>query len=368
MNAVEQAQFFLQDWLARADWRTNDLECWLVDQHFPLPDTDEPFVWLLRGLPDGNRDSDRALLAKRVAALLWQKPDLTAKGDTRPRLLYNLFSLCAGLAYHREEIGPPLFKIYERQRDELVLRESYQDILLSNCLRAALSLNQTDRKLRPEWIAMMDGKPNFYLPGNVFDGLQGFTWLPPTESRDSWGEPAILDLGIALFKTARYVSHLPSRRAVFRLQIERIIRTYPGREWGYELLMEADRTGWPDWTAECLPCLWIDRDDSVIIWMGIAGRSFAEHFPEDVKARYMSSKFLQIQKRNPLLSRLERTVAQIEAAIDDRPGMSENEYRAQDRHMYQECDYATRAEQRSGAGIFSQIRASILGLLGGRRD
>jgi hypothetical protein len=155
---------------------------------------------------------------------------------------------------------------------------------------------------------------------------------------------------------------------LFRSQIQRVEEPYDAqREWGYDLLIQADKNGWPDWTDVCLPCLWIDRNDSVITWMGEAGRSFARQFADDIKASYMRDRFLQIMKTNQVLPILERTVAEIEVAIGDRPSMSENEYAAQDAHMFKECDSAIQAAVGPGhliAAMFAQARESVHALFG----
>jgi hypothetical protein len=146
---------------------------------------------------------------------------------------------------------------------------------------------------------------------------------------------------------------------LFRSEIQSFEQVYPGREWGYDLLIQADRNAWPDWAADCLPCRWIERDDSVIAWMGMAGRCFVDNFPEYVKAHYVGYRFVQIMKEYSGLRRLSLTVADIENAIEERPWMSANEQMAQDRHLFQECELAARAAHCSAAVAFAQARESL---------
>ena len=175
---------------------------------------------------------------------------------------------------------------------------------------------------------------------------------------DSWGEPPLNDIGIGFTLLAQALEASPERRALLRAQMQHLDNVFPRGAWGYDLLMQADRAAWPAWTAECLPCLWIDRDDSVIVWMGMAGESFAKEFYQDVEAQYLGNRFLQISKANPILKSIENTVAEIEVAISERPTMRENEYLAQDRHMFQECDAAIRSWN-SRATIVAQVRQSF---------
>lgn len=198
IDTLQQARSFVASWLGLDVDSGHDLRDWLVDRNFPMPDNEEPFIWLIRGLPDGDCYKARRVFAQRVAKLLFQKPDVSENGPDRPRLLYNLLSLCAAITEQREFLGRPLYEMYDRHKKKRTLEGAYKDLPLAGLLRAALTLNQLDRKLRPEWMAMLKGMAHAWLPGNVFDGMQGLTWFPPSADPESWGEPSIADLGVGL--------------------------------------------------------------------------------------------------------------------------------------------------------------------------
>ena len=137
---------------------------------------------MLRGLPEGNCYEARRVFAERMAALLNEEPDCFGTEPERERLLYNLLNLCAAIADQREILGPPLYKMYNRQKFEGTLEGCiYQDIRISECLRAAVTPNQINRNLRQDWISMLTGDRVTCLLGNPFDGLQGLIWLPVSE-------------------------------------------------------------------------------------------------------------------------------------------------------------------------------------------
>src|ERR1051325_9239240 len=146
-SAAEDARRFLHSWLDQSEWSTDDLRLWLGGENVPFRVFAEPYLWLLRGLPQGDRFEAEQAFAERVRTFLEESPDQDA--EKSPRMVFNLLKLCAGLPC-REQLGAALFAVYERQLQQRLLDRTYLEIPLSNCLRAALVPNQIDRNLRGE--------------------------------------------------------------------------------------------------------------------------------------------------------------------------------------------------------------------------
>jgi hypothetical protein len=360
-SATEQARRFVGDWLISPEWSTAELRKWLVGDDFPLPDSDEPFLWMLRGLPEGHRYAAETTLAERVAVLLNERPDQDAGRE--PRLLFNLLHLCAGLAY-REVLGEPLNAMFERHRKDRSLDREYHEIPLSHGLRAALVSNQVDSSLRPEWFNMVEGRAEPYLPGNIYDGLDGLRRMP--RNRDSWGDPVLDDFGWALTQLARHLENRPNRRAEFRRQLAALMATYPGRDWGWELLQTAENCGWPDWTDLCLPSLCIPRGESTVVWVGGLASTILDQFYDDVIAEpYLKARFLIVSNTSELMNWIPDVVCAIQQYIRSRPHMSERDYAAQDIHLNQHLERHLRPDHWAVTGVRA-IRTATMGVFSGR--
>lgn len=265
---VQRMRRLLGEWLAREDWEPQQLIDWL--QGYGLPPfghDDDPFLWLLRGLPAGDeRYSAETKLASRVAAVLEEQPDVKCPGDRPDELLYNLFMLCAGLGCP-DQLSEPLYCVFERGQ----LKGEWLGVDLRGVLRDALISNPLDNRLQPVWEAMFKGRGHDFLPGDTYDGFEGIRLMPP--SADKRGEPALDAIGNALKAMARYLEQAHDRRPEFRSLINRVVDTYPGRPpWDIDLVMQADKNRWPTWAVECLPSLYIplgaqtDGHESALIW------------------------------------------------------------------------------------------------------
>jgi len=249
----------LGEWLAREDWEPRQLIDWL--QGYDLPPVghdEEPYLWLLRGLPIANeRHQAETRLACRVAKVLEGKPDKSSPGTRPDEVLYNLFMLAAGLGCPHQ-LTNPLYEIFERG----VLKGKWLGVDLRQALQAALILNQLDNRLQPVWESMVERGEHDFLPGNEYDGLEGLRLMP--ESEATLGEPALDAIGKALRNMASHLNQEPDRRQQFRSLIAKVLETYPGRpSWNIDLVQQADKYQWPVWAVECLPSLYIPLKDQL---------------------------------------------------------------------------------------------------------
>src|SRR5207253_9557411 len=100
IEPVARMQAIVTNWLMKEDWNMSQLMDWLQGYGLPFAgDADEPYLWLLRGIPEASeRHVTEVQFAGRVAALIRECPDVERPGKRPDQILYNLFMLCAGLS------------------------------------------------------------------------------------------------------------------------------------------------------------------------------------------------------------------------------------------------------------------------------
>ncbi len=240
----------LAEWLAREEWHPQQLIEWL--QGYDLPPVghdDEPYLWLLRGLPVANERYEAEVeLANRVARILEDEPDRKRPGTRPDQVLYNLFMLCAGLSCP-DQLADSLYGVFQRG----VLEGEWLGVDLRYALQIALILNQSDDRLLQEWEAKLDSRKQVFLPGSEYDGFEGIRLIPSVDGR---GKPALDAIGKALRAMAIHLEDDEERSAQLVSLINRVVETYPGRQtWNIDLLYQAIRNRWPDWAMQSLPLM-----------------------------------------------------------------------------------------------------------------
>jgi hypothetical protein len=246
----------------------DELIDWLQGYELPpVGHEDEPFMWILRGLPEADeRYWAESQLAIRVAQFLVEKPDQERPGDHPDQVLYNLLMLCAGLSCP-DQLADLLYQLFERRQ----LSGQWRGVDLRDALTAALISNQIDNRLEEVWRQMSQGLEHDYLTGDEFDGFEGTRLMPP--SQEKRGVPSLDAIGTCLKAIASGLNDETDRRKEFRYYLKRVIETYPGwPTWEVDLILQADRNHWPTWAIESLPKLYvaIDREtygrESKLIW------------------------------------------------------------------------------------------------------
>lgn len=268
---VEWMEKLVGDWLPREDWRP-ELLAWLEGARLPpVGHDDEPYLWVLRGLPEGDRRAAaERTLGERVAALLREQPDVRRSGRWPEQALYNLLMLAAGLAFP-EILAEPLHAMFERRAVE----GAWLGLGLRHSLREALAANQLDARLLSEWQGMLEGRSGSFLPGYPRDGYAGVLKMP--ESPEKLGSPSVNALGGALARMAAHLKDKQDRREQFRGLVSLIYHRYylvpdryqwaglQGHPFDRDLLLQADQHRWPKWAVDCLPshCIVLQDDEPV---------------------------------------------------------------------------------------------------------
>lgn len=250
---TREIQHLIGNWLERSDWTTQELIGWL--QGFELPSAryeDEPFRWLLRGVPlAGDRFHAEREFARRVASLLNERPDVECVGRRPNELLYNLLELCAALSVP-DHLADPLWEMFGRR----ALKGIWRGVDLRISLRRALTTNQRDSRLEFVWQEMLSGKGHPWLLGDHYDGFEGVR-LKPT-SAATRGEPDTDAIGCALAAMSAHIKADRGCRIEFGSLVSRILGTYPGRpSWHAELIEQADDKKFPTWAVSALPSLFV---------------------------------------------------------------------------------------------------------------
>ncbi len=241
----------LEAWLTKKEWGTADLVGLLEGYEIPFSTVnEEPYLAVLEALPEGgDRYSLEEELARRAAALLDKKPDEAPVGDPPERLLYNLLSLCSGLACP-DQLADPLLAMWKRRS----LKGEWQGTDLRYVLSVALASNQFDSRMAEEWWAMLEKHATKFLPGSEYDGFEAVLWMP--ESKSSRGTPFLNAIGRALSIMARSLEEDRNRRPEFRRLLRKVKETYPDRlTWDTDFIDLADRYNFPTWAIESLPTL-----------------------------------------------------------------------------------------------------------------
>jgi hypothetical protein len=253
VSAVREMRERLANWLAQKDWDVKQLADWLQGKGLPaLDDDEEPYVWLLRGLPLADeRYRAEIELAARAGRLLETQPDTQAPTPERDELLYNLLMLCAGLSCPTQ-LADPLHAMFERRQ----LAGVHQSINLCQALESALITNQRDDRLGHVWQEMIRQRGHEFLTGDEYAAFEGIRLMPASDA--TRGEPAMDAIGAALAAMAAHLEERRDRRMEFHRLINRVLRTYPMRPTSYsKLVYQAHDNGWPDWAVSCLPKLFI---------------------------------------------------------------------------------------------------------------
>jgi len=250
---IREMQQLVGSWLEQGDWQQQQLIDWL--QGFGLPSAryeDEPFQWLLRGVPlAAERYRAEREFARRAAALLDDQPDVHPVGRRPNEVLYNLLELCAGLSV-ADYLADPLYAMFDRQ----ALAGEWRGIDLRSTLRRALISSQKDNRLEPVWQDMLSGKGHAWLPGDYYDGFEGIRLQP--KSADTRGKPDLDAIGRALAAMTKHIESSTDCRIEFRRLVDRVIATYSGRpSWDADLIEQADKNMWPIWAVSALPSLYV---------------------------------------------------------------------------------------------------------------
>jgi hypothetical protein len=234
-------------WLDGHPIDDTSLDDWLVGTGLPaVGDADEPYVWILRGLPvGGDRPPYERTLALRAGGLLDAQSDAGDHRARDPQYVYNLLMLSAGLS-SPDELHDPL----ERMMRRGLLDGTWDGSSLRAALRASIIENQIDSRLFPVWRGMLRGKPDELLGGTPFDGFTGISLMPA--SREDRGNPNHFAISEGLVLLACYLDGRANGPDDFRNMVDRML-FYPDRPlWSAVLLLTIARDDLPQWAAMTL--------------------------------------------------------------------------------------------------------------------
>jgi transcriptional regulator with XRE-family HTH domain len=259
-DAIATMRAALDAWIA-FDAPPARLRDWLSGIDLPaVGHEEEPFRWVVRGLPQGSKRATHVLrMAEAVARLLDEETErlLTAHSDD---FLYNLLHLAATLEFSLL-LADPLSAMYERVRDDKRQRDALAtasgetasacvapDVLVA--LTAALVRNKRDQRLRNDWMKLIHDDRHDVLPGNKYTGWAGMRRLPATNgSRPDWRA-----IGEALSVLAGKMGETNDGRHQFGRLLNELPGLYGGDESVYrEILLISFDSDWPLWAKGLVP-------------------------------------------------------------------------------------------------------------------
>lgn len=233
----------LKAWLEKSDWTIDELLNWL--QGFELPAVgydDEPYVWILRGLPlaDERHQAEREL-ARRLSSFLSQQPDVKPSNIVTNEALYNVLMLCAELQC-RDELAESLYQVFTRRH----LSGKWRGVELREALVSALIYNQLDDRLEPVWEDMLDQGHDF-LPGDANCAFAGILYKPKSEL--TRGEPDLDAIGATLARMAQCLESQKNGQVEFLRLIDWVKNAYPRSQtlWMKDLIEQAHKYDWTPW-------------------------------------------------------------------------------------------------------------------------
>lgn len=244
-EAVKLMQERLTAWLDKPEAEAGQLVRWLEGYDLPAEHPyEEPYLWLLRGLPLGReRHNYASALSVHLAALLDEQPDVRPRGRRPERLLYNLLSLCGALDYP-DQLAGPLNDMLVRGR----LAGEWEGSDLRRTLLWALITNQVDARHKERWEKMLQGIPDGFLGGTPVEGYRGILRCPSAGR----GVPDCDAIGSGLKQMALCFENDSDRRLKFDDLLAQTKSAYPGLDWDYRLILAGTKNGWPIWAAERL--------------------------------------------------------------------------------------------------------------------
>ena len=142
---------------------------WLAGRGLPpVGHDEEPYQWVLRGLPKANRGYFELKLAERLSVILGEQPDVepivTGQDD---EFLAGLYWICAGVSWP-SLLFEPLWAAYKR------LEQTKLSGPVRDALQAAIVQNQTgDLAYRQIWRPMVETGRHPWLRGSEAVGFEG---------------------------------------------------------------------------------------------------------------------------------------------------------------------------------------------------
>ncbi|HXJ22001.1 MAG TPA: hypothetical protein VMT03_17395 [Polyangia bacterium] len=235
-------------WLSKDHWSTKDLLGWIAGRGLPpVSGDEEPYVWILQGLPLGaQRHAAERELAGRLAASISELSVTAFSSQGDSKLSFGLLMTAASLGCP-EELSAALRPLFERG-----VSGEWNGIPISDALVLAVAGNQLDNTLLIHWKRYLLGETT-PVPGSPEDGLLGILLMPASaEARD---RPSLEALQDALTCVVRWFDSAgePDRVDRLRALSSKVEATYPGlKHWASFFAEVADRDRWPSWTRAAL--------------------------------------------------------------------------------------------------------------------
>jgi hypothetical protein len=319
---ISEIRQSLEYWLNKDQWTFQDLRRWVKGHELPsLGYETEPYVWILRSLPDSA--NHRHELANRIASFLKQsQAHPIPNQEFNDSFFYNLLHICAGLGC-RQELGRPLRDLYSfftsHNNEREVFFSERRPYNLNNAFREALITNQIDASFRDIWRSGLEGQQASFLLGDFYSCFRGIVYLSNNN------QPAIEDIGWALGKMAEYLDPEKDRHQKFRRLLERVKEAWPeetfNQDWDQILMLQSMANNWMPWATVRLNKLAIPVRRS--FWGGDRVLIWSEYLPflrqSRIPFKEISSKYLFAEINISSSRKLMELLSRIEAARASAP-------------------------------------------------
>jgi hypothetical protein len=259
---------------------------------------EEPYLWILRGLPTGgDLPKWERRLAESAKSLLDSKPDVQVEARDPERAFYNLLELCARLR-SGTILAEPLRSL--RVRNTLKNRH-YLGMDLRHRLRFALTHNQPDCDLAPDWLAMIRGEAVAGLLGTSEDGFEGLLHMKRAPQPEA---PFWRFIADGLTEFTGLLRNSAEKVSDFAALLTRVDQRFPDQTDPLVFVRMSDAQKWPDWTDMALPRLFIKTGASrYVTWKPVY--EFARQMNSvQVTHSLCGERILELQVGDPTRARL----------------------------------------------------------------
>jgi hypothetical protein len=264
----------------------------------PVDPNDEPYLWILRGLPaGGDLPQWQRMMAEAVADLLNSAPDMEVAAGHPEMLLFNLLELSARLRCETV-LAQPLRAIL--RRDKLAGRR-YLGMDLRHSLRFALTHNQPDCELESAWMAMARGQGTPGLTGSSRDGVEGILHMKVPQQP---GVPPKTAIASALTEYGRALDDSPASAVKFAAVLLKLLDRFPGQFEPTAFVEMSDQNKWREWTDMAIPKLFIQTGEyRYVAWRPLY--EFARQVNSvRVTREFCGGRIMEIQVGDPARARL----------------------------------------------------------------
>lgn len=248
---AEMMRFRVQKWF-KAGSSVDQFIRWLEGYDLPpVNPEEEPFRWLLRGLPLGaERPRIRRKFSELIVELCQKRVDVDPPSPRPDDFLFSFFSFAGGLD-DPQLLAGPLSTVYER-----LIERNHLNVEVRDALTGALVRNQKDNRFESDWMTFLAKREHPHLPGNEYTGWAGVRRLPRSGAESDQGHPNLPVIGKSIRLLCNWLENEDDRERRIRHILVDLLELYSHEQYfAAEIIELSFAYEWPIWAQENVPSL-----------------------------------------------------------------------------------------------------------------